>query len=871
MSERHRKIALEADAFDTQKLIAANDLIYRNPPAEGWQGWLFGDGAAGVTLWNPADRLALQFGHTDLLDEGGGPTAAGTEGPCLRHAAQAFLEVVAAPLFDPLYLKSYAARLSLADARLTASGASEFGTFSFQAFFSEQPGVFVLEYADELVEPAARRFRLQRYGSRTLHPGVVGSTRDGLDGTAVSQPRPDVFLVEHNDANFHCATAVRLEMNGLERTLRSDAHGLTIEFAPSAKFEARILFAIGLPTKTQSAKDAALAALEAAAAFPPEQLLKQHTLQKRAQWDELFIHLPQDPYFAQLWYLARYHLKASWRGTYPPFFINGPWGWNHDVRMWPMCWYHWNFHGAALSLADLGETEAMVRAYAAWRMRQLPTARGNAEKFFKCRGAMFQDQQWPQGKTDCWTADRFNLFMVTGPQTCLHLYELWRITGDERFLTEQLYPYMRETVLFFRDYLQADENGVLHVPRSIPYEFHGGYAFRDCLTDVAHLRALLPAFARVAERALRQDELSAWAEQAAGRLAPFVPVGFPLEYVTAQTADGRRIYNNPFFFGDKALASDRVLAIGIAEREKRWVSHVETHANVLQTGGYGVLCSAQTAHVFPAGLITSDDSPQWADIIGAGAEQRELWAMSVNALRTIRRYPREETASDKADVAEDTIAWTGHSLELPAFARLGLTEPLRKAMNYYITHYQLFPQGMWNYHPRKRWWLGYAAFKFHDKEQGRCDYYPWHLHFAFEPQGIFSKTVCLMLLDSVGDLLRLFPAYDRDGAFRLPARGGFIVTAQQLGGRLVAVDILSRTGETCKVRLPWKSAWVRDETTGVEKELPVAKGILVFSTERGKHYRIREPGTDGFFQPVTPPEAAPRENGVATLGLFRRM
>src|SRR5207244_4100677 len=129
-----------------------------------------------------------------------------------------------------------------------------------------------------------------------------------------------------------------------------------------------------------------------------------------------------------------------------------------------------------------------------------------------------------------------------------------------------------------------------------------------------------------------------------------------------------------------AHEGDKVLAIGFGERDRDWISHVKTHAEVLQTGGYGVLCSAQTAHVFPAGLVTSDSSPRWADITGVSTEGRNLWQMSVNALRTIRRYPAEETASDKADVGDRTIAWTGHSLELPAFARLGLVEPLRKAM-----------------------------------------------------------------------------------------------------------------------------------------------------------------------------------------------
>lgn len=859
--------------FAVRPLIDAHDLISKNPPIEGWQGWLLGDGAAGATIWNPANRIALQFGHTDLLDDGPGSAAMEEAAPCLRHAAQAFVEIVDTPLFDPAYLKSYQARLSLAEGILTATGGSEFGKFSFKAWFAEKPGIFVLEYTDDCVESVRRRFRLQRYGSRTLHPwsaGKIGSTRTGLDGTRISQPQAGVFLAEHHYAGFHCATAARLEAGGLPYHVHVDAHGLTAEFDASPKAQIRVLFAVGLPDQKREAATIAVESLTKAAAIPAKTQRAEHVLQKTTQWDDSFVHLPQDPYFAALWYLARYHIKASWRGKYPPFFINGPWGWMRDVRTWPSCWYHWNFHGASLSMAHLGEQDAMLATYAPWRHRQIPTAQKNARRFFKCNGAVFQDLQQPDGKTDCWEGDYHTQFIVTGLQTCVHLYDLWRVTGDRRFLIDILHPYLQETILFLRDYLQTDDQGILHVPRSLPYEFHGGHAFRDCLTDLAHIRVLLPAFARVAREAGQDDELANWCRDAMNRLAGFKPIGFPIGFVTELTADGRRVYNNPFFHGDPARDTDQVLAIGISEREKDWVSHVHTHASVITTGGYGVLCSAQTAHIYPNGLVTSDFSPQWADVMEASSEQRQLWEMSVNALRTIRRYPVEVNASDMSEVAEPTIAWTGHSLELPAFARMGLTGPLRKAMDFYIDRYQLFPQGMWNYHPRKRWWLGSARFPFRDGEQGRCEYNPWHLHFAFEPQGIFSETVCLMLMDSAGDVIRLFPAYDRDATFRLPARGGFSVTAQQIEGRLTAVEIQSRLGEACVIRLPWPAVGIRDDH-GNEQTLAVVKGVAAFPTQAGRRYHLHEAGGAGEFMPITPCAAAPREHGPSTLGVLRRM
>ncbi|MBI3987670.1 MAG: hypothetical protein HY343_12155, partial [Lentisphaerae bacterium] len=508
------------------------------------------------------------------------------------------------------------------------------------------------------------------------------------------------------------------------------------------------------------------------------------------------------------------------------------------------------------------------RPLIAWRARQLPSARTVAESRFNAPGAVFQDWQLPEGKTDCCTDDDHALNIVVGLQLCLQLFDAWRITGDPDLLEQTLYPLMRETALFWRFYLQPDAAGILHVPRSVPYEFHGGYAFRDCLTDLAHLRVFLPAFVRAARALGVADDVTAWASEAVGRLAAFRPVRLPLAHVTETLADGRRVYNTPFFYGDPAGEGDEVLAIGLSEKTGTWVSHVDTFFDGGK--GYGVFCSGQAAHIFPAALVTSDASPEWADRLGATPDQRRLYEWSRNALRTLRRYPQTETQADKAAVAEPTLAWTGHSLELPAFARLGLVTELRRAMLYYIDRYQWFPQGMWNYWPKRRWLLHPSRHVNAAGEVCRHEFSPGRLHFSFEPQGIFSETVCLMLLDSAGDLIRLFPAYDRDATFRLPAAGGFMVTAQQVKGRLAVVEIESARGEPCVLRLPWERAVIR-ETGGTERVEAVRNGRLTLATRVGGRYRLYAEGLSGDWSPCAPYPATPRESGSATLGIFKRL
>ena len=889
--------------LDTAALRSAFDLVYKNPPSLGKEAWLFGDGAAGATLWNPPDGLRLQLGHTDLLD--GGPGSAAEEegvGVCLRHAASFGLTLADQPLFDPRYLSDYDGKLRLDDGVLEVSGTGVYGSFGLLAFYCESPAVFVLEYEDECTRPVERRLRFERRGSRTLDTG----TRESGDPTQAHRP-PTVeiagdsrYLLSTVAGGSAVATALALEaVHGGEEcasteriVVNADEHGLTVTVPARERVHLRCLFAmsvvghgaIGRPLAYRAESPAAAVAVarsraaegvEAGAQMPTDELLSVHRGIKKRQWDRTFLHLPDDEHFTQLYWLGRYYLKASYRGAVPPFFINGPWGWMEDVRMWPGCWFHWNLHGAACSLAHIGEAPSLLGPYAAWRMRQLPTALENAKNDFGCNGAAFQDQQLPHGATNTWTGQRHTHFLATGAQAALHLFDTWRFTGDSAFLSQVAYPYMAAVVEFWRCYLVPDSDGVLHSPASIPYEYHGDDLFQDCLPDLAHLRALFPAFARAAAAAGTEDALSAWALEATTKLAPFVPVELPLHYVTRLRDDGTRIYDNPFFFGEPAEHAAEVLAIGKRSGDDRWVDHVSTHFD--GRSGYGAFCSSQTAHVYPAALVSSDASPGWAERTGADEEEQRQWERAVNALRTIRRYPSDESSFDKAGVADPTIAWTGHSLELPAFARLGLTEALARAMRYYVDRYQIFKQGMWNYHPRKRWSMDAAHPRFPDGSTGHIDYNPWLLHFGMEPQGIFAEALSLMLCDSANETIRLFQAYDGDAMFTLPARGGFLVTAQQIDGELRCVEIESTRGEPCAIRLPWDEALLRlSDGSGTTSDSPDVqtlsgeRGVCRFETEAGGRYRVFPSGGSGEFVAMEVPTPRPRELGSSVLGIPRR-
>ena len=95
-----------------------------------------------------------------------------------------------------------------------------------------------------------------------------------------------------------------------------------------------------------------------------------------------------------------------------------------------------------------------------------------------------------------------------------------------------------------------------------------------------------------------------------------------------------------------------------------------------------------------------------------------------------------------------------------------------------------------------------------------------------------SMAIGELLLQSVGDVIRMFPAWpkDRDASVvDLRAQGGFLVSAEQKGGEVVKLEIESTVGGTLRVLSPWE----RMKANG-KALMPDEKGIVCVETHAGE-------------------------------------
>jgi len=121
---------------------------------------------------------------------------------------------------------------------------------------------------------------------------------------------------------------------------------------------------------------------------------------------------------------------------------------------------------------------------------------------------------------------------------------------------------------------------------------------------------------------------------------------------------------------------------------------------------------------------------------------------------------------------------------------------------------------------------------------------PGYQAHSIEHLGLLTMILQEALLQSVSprpgepEVISVFPAWPKvwDAEFSLLARGGFLVSAVIRGGVIGEVEIVSRCGETCRIRNPWDRACVLRDAEGVDQFME--GNVLVFDTHPDNTYLI---------------------------------
>jgi hypothetical protein len=849
--------------------VAKYDLVFHSPPEDPMQGIALGNGDVGALCWTQGSKLIIAVNKCDLWDDttirrwtDNDVTKAETGLSTLRHACRVEMDFHY-PIFDLFYLTGCDGRLSIADGIMTLKVASALGKISLTARVDKRTGLLMVDVKKQFDDPVPVEVCLEHFGSRIFARWYSMQVREpsaGLAGTS-SFATATVMGLTHPVTRGTFAVAATIA--GTAATYqRRGPHQCTAVINGNA-FSLRL--AVTSPVKTAAVK----LACDQLAAFSPA-LLRTHKAAWKTFWLRSFVETG-DRYNDNFWHLAMYYLNACQGGRYPGRFIDGLWGWNRDFRAWGR-YFHWNQQQLYWGLNAAGHHD-LVRAYLEFRFAGLENAKLDCQEGFGVEGAFVADVTDQNGFNN--DGLQHNHTPVT--QIALEFWRQYQYTGDDDFLKNRAWPYLREAAQFFATRFEKLADGKYHAKTATSYE--GWRLVRECTTEYACGRAL---FAAVLQAGTAANETCGHEDHwhdLLENLAGYVELELDESYIK----DGKYTIGR---FRDANVKHPKMLAAAVNDETgqtvvSRWPRKTpqttggedifnllaklengltpEMPDDIDSDGDDGAFPWSELAPVFPAGVV------------GLAEQGTELFRTLVT---TTMIY---------------SLDGTGWSPVPIVMARLGMAAELQAVLKEYAERWQIYPTGMTHWGVRNniraeaalRWRTSKVSDqakwqecqKDPDQKIPASPSWPFR-HSSLESLGVFTGAVNESLLQSHDGVIRIAPALGKtqSARFTLHAMGGVEVSAEIMGGKIQWVFVKGLANNTAKISNPWKKMVMCEngiavgKATGRVVELAIKKGqtfLLVADEKTARRWQ-------------TIPETwlanqAPRHspNGLTQLGLER--
>ncbi|MHB9134317.1 MAG: LamG-like jellyroll fold domain-containing protein [Armatimonadota bacterium] len=483
-----------------------NDVIYRAPAREGWEGLPLGNGTLGAQAWQPDRGMTFQL-NTPLSGIYGG--------------ALGRVRVCTTPIMSA-GITNYRQRLSLAEATLLTDITTATGKVRASAFIPADQDVLVVQFADSRTDVKECLVELEDWHATAKYAA------DG-DRLLVT----DVLRLGGGQPEYRYALAASVEgaaSEAVEKTalrLRVAPKSFTLWVAVAGSRDPKDDVAALANAKLDAAMKRGLAGARAANAAWWAKF-----------WQQSFITLSSEDgtadYMANLWYMHIYAMGAGSRGEVPPKFNGGLWLDNKDEREWGTGYWHWNTQETYWPLYAANHLELLAPYYKMYAEMR-PKVEKQTQDFFGVDGAHYEetimfDGGYSSGKGPKVTGvhprlptpknfGATNMILSSSAEIAMQFWWNYLYTGDEKFLREQAYPLMKSVGQFYLHYLEKDDKGHYIVYPSNAHETF--YKVLNPATDLAAIRYLFPTLIQASQRLNVDAELRPIWQDRLEHLAPY--------------------------------------------------------------------------------------------------------------------------------------------------------------------------------------------------------------------------------------------------------------------------------------------------------------------------------------------------------------
>lgn len=781
---------------DCQALVSRGDLdlttqLGGGDDAHEIPGLTIGNGRLGTVVWTgkgpPQPRLSLLLNHVDVF-------AFRSSSESTRDAHQAYANGcgrVDIDMGEPVFgEQSTRSHLSVYDAVGETSG----GGVRVRFFAWHRRDVIALEIIDDRAEPRPITVELRplRRAVDTSGPHTATSTLSTHEGDVELTQEFREQAARPTARGLASFTSLRIRALGRSATASDPGDGSVRLAVPAGKGAVVILIAVG-QSKEQRLADvtaAATADLDAAAALGFAGLLDDNKVFWHDFWSKSFVCMSGSPQLDEMtrFYVWSLYLSACcMRGNYPPKH-NGLIFVRQDNRTWggPFWWFNESAQQGWQYEANHGE---LLEPVFRWHGSNLEAYANAAERSWNSRG-------WYVPETSTWDGPEILPPGARKPEGRRTQYHLSSIGGG--WTARNTYNMARFAALYYHKYLYT--------------------------LDEEWLREqVYPAARATAEF---YCGLKAGCQDAGG--SDNGPEG---AVILRKDDDGKyhlygTILHEHVWWG-KDIIEDMAAIRGIfplaialskkydvdADKRAEWQEVLDNLApypmsdepGAIAGLGAGTWAQGRSPHGQLRGN-EGDESPRMGPVVGSYLDvltlespAADLWA---TALATLDKHPGSR---------KQQLCSCGYYAVVPA--RMGRRDLVEIAL---------------------------PAQMVSSASQSR----PGASH-SLQGPGVFMRAVHAALLLSISPspaekpVIRVLESWPRiwDVAFRLQAKGGFLVASALRGGVIPFVEITSQLGGECLIRNPWPDEDV--VLVSDQGSRPLGKeSLLRIETAKGDRYLL---------------------------------
>ncbi len=559
---------------DERAVVSQADLIYQSPVEQPVEGQPIGNGRMGTLVWTTPTQLHFQINHCDVFavnrnhrerQMGETDYCGGCAGITVDLGGKVFVS------------DAFQQRLSLYDAEVSIAGEG----VQIRCFISAVSDLLVLEVDDQREVPQPICLTVSMWREPVVKTGEHVAHYQFSEfeaGVCISQ--------QFDEGDYHCASAVAAQVGNNNRySVRphgiSDRAYVLVAPATNGKTTMLISSAASF-SREADVGAAAVSMLKETADLSYNTHREAHTEWWHNFWSRTFVHIEDQNegsregqngeshegiahFMARVRNLHLYNMAATSRGSLPPKWNGSLFITDGDKRQWGTQFWVWTTEMLYFPLFAADAIDLTEPYFSMYRAHLPDCKRAAQQRWGVAAGAFFPETSPFDGPTilpedvaaefqdvllgrkphtelseHAYSQCQFDSHLraatnpnigrytwishvvSSGSEIALQAWWRYRTTGDSEWLRTTAYPLLRETVEFYRHFVEQGSDGLYHISGTNVHEDFWGV--KDSIVDLGAIRGTAPLAIRGAEILGVDIELRAKWQELVDHLAPY-PMG----------------------------------------------------------------------------------------------------------------------------------------------------------------------------------------------------------------------------------------------------------------------------------------------------------------------------------------------------------